>query len=110
MDVVIVLVFISLILVIFALLFFLGRLRGGDFDHAERLSLLPLAEDDGRVTASGAGARALASSPAACAAGGNNSTSRDGTAGEEDLPIESSADGSENPNQAKEEGSPHGSQ
>ncbi len=48
MDVVIVLVFISLILVAAALAFFMTRLRGGDFDHGDRLSLLPLLDDDGR--------------------------------------------------------------
>jgi len=57
-DVVILLVFISLILVLGGLLFFLTRLRAGDFDHGERLSLLPLAEetpmgeDDSPATAS----------------------------------------------------------
>ena len=45
MDVVIVLVFVSLILVVAALVFFLSRLRDGDFDHGDRLSLLPLEED-----------------------------------------------------------------
>ena len=45
MDIVIVLVFVCLILVMAALVFFVARLRGGDFDHGERLSLLPLADD-----------------------------------------------------------------
>jgi len=45
-DVVIMLVIISLALVIFALLFFASRLKGGDFDHGDRLSLLPLRDDD----------------------------------------------------------------
>ncbi len=51
MDIVIVLVFASLILVIAAVVFFVARLRGGDFDHGERLSLLPLAEDGAPVGA-----------------------------------------------------------
>ena len=48
MDVVILLVFISLVLVAAGLIFFVSRLRGGDFDHGERLALSPLANDDGR--------------------------------------------------------------
>jgi len=47
MDIVIVLVFISLMLVIAGLLFFFTRLFQGDFDHGDRLSLLPLEDDDG---------------------------------------------------------------
>ncbi len=47
MDVIIVLVFFSLSLVIAGLIFFFTRLRDGDFDHEERLSILPLADDDG---------------------------------------------------------------
>jgi hypothetical protein len=50
-DVVILLVFVSLVLVVGALIFFLTRLRDGDFDHGERLSLLPLAEDENQATA-----------------------------------------------------------
>lgn len=45
MDVVIGLVILSLALVGLALVLFLARLRAGDFDHGERLSLLPLRED-----------------------------------------------------------------
>lgn len=41
MDVIIVLVFFSLSLVIAGLIFFFTRLRDGDFDHEERLSILP---------------------------------------------------------------------
>jgi cbb3-type cytochrome oxidase maturation protein len=44
-DVVIVLVFISLVLVAAGLIFFVSRLREGDFDHGERLALSPLADD-----------------------------------------------------------------
>ena len=47
MDVVVLLVFVSLVLVAAALAFFVTRMRGGDFDHGERLSLLPLLDDDG---------------------------------------------------------------
>ncbi len=47
MDIIIVLVFISLTLVIAGLVFFFSRLVEGDFEHGERLSLLPLADDDG---------------------------------------------------------------
>ena len=46
MDVVILLVFISLALVAAGLIFFISRLREGDFDHGERLALSPLADDD----------------------------------------------------------------
>lgn len=47
MDVVIVLVFISLMLVFGALVFFASRLKDGDFDHGDRLALLPLQDDEG---------------------------------------------------------------
>jgi len=47
MDIIIALVFISLTLVIGGLVFFFSRLVEGDFEHGERLSLLPLADDDG---------------------------------------------------------------
>jgi cbb3-type cytochrome oxidase maturation protein len=46
-DVVILLVFVSLVLVAAGLVFFISRLREGDFDHGERLALSPLAKDDG---------------------------------------------------------------
>lgn len=45
MDVVILLVFISLVLVAAGLVFFFSRLREGDFDHGERLALTPLVDD-----------------------------------------------------------------
>jgi cbb3-type cytochrome oxidase maturation protein len=45
-DVVILLVFISLVLVGGGLLFFVYRLREGDFDHGDRLALAPLADDE----------------------------------------------------------------
>ena len=47
MDVVVVLVFISLVLVFGALVFFASRLKDGDFDHGDRLALLPLQDDEG---------------------------------------------------------------
>ena len=47
MIVVVLLVLISLVLVAAALVFFFTRMRGGDFDHGERLALLPLLDDDG---------------------------------------------------------------
>ncbi|MCB1182768.1 hypothetical protein KDM41_04995 [bacterium] len=47
MDVIIALVFISLTLVAAGLVFFFTRLFEGDFEHGERLSLLPLEDDDG---------------------------------------------------------------
>jgi len=45
-DVLIVLVFISLILVVGGLIFLFRTLKEGDSEHADRLSLLPLAKDD----------------------------------------------------------------
>jgi cbb3-type cytochrome oxidase maturation protein len=45
-DVVILLVFISLTLVGAGLLFFVYRLREGDFEHGDRLALTPLADDE----------------------------------------------------------------
>ena len=55
MAIVIALVFISLMLVLGALVFFLSRLRAGDFEHGERLALLPLAEDETQRPAGDAG-------------------------------------------------------
>lgn len=46
MDVVIPLVFISLALVAAGLLFFVYRLREGDFEHGDRLALTPLTDDE----------------------------------------------------------------
>ena len=51
MDVIIALIFISLTLVVAGLVFFFTRLFEGDFEHGERLSLLPLADDDGMKAA-----------------------------------------------------------
>ena len=47
MDVLIVTVFVSLILVVAGLILFVSRLHGGDFEHGDRLSLLPLSDDGG---------------------------------------------------------------
>jgi len=38
-------VFVSLLLVVGGLVLFFVRLHAGDFDHGDRLSLLPLADD-----------------------------------------------------------------
>ena len=51
MDIIIALVFISLTLVAAALVFFFSRLFEGDFEHGERLSLLPLEDDTGETQA-----------------------------------------------------------
>ena len=53
MDVLIVTIFVSLLLVVGGLLFFVSRLRQGDFEHGDRLSLLPL-EDDSESSSGGA--------------------------------------------------------
>ena len=47
MNIIIALVFISLTLVAGGLVFFFSRLLEGDFEHGDRLSLLPLDADDG---------------------------------------------------------------
>lgn len=47
MDVIIALVIVSLMLVAAGLVFFFTRLFDGDFEHGDRLSLLPLADDTG---------------------------------------------------------------
>jgi nitrogen fixation-related uncharacterized protein len=44
-DVLIVLVFVSLVLVTAAVAMFIMRVKAGDFEHSERLSLLPLDDD-----------------------------------------------------------------
>lgn len=46
MDVLIVLVFVSLVFVCGSVLLFLVALQRRDFEHAERLSLLPLMDAD----------------------------------------------------------------
>jgi len=45
MDVLLITVFVSLLLVVGGLVLFFVRQRAGDFDHGDRLSLLPLADD-----------------------------------------------------------------
>jgi hypothetical protein len=47
MDVLILLLFVSLVLVLGALLLFAKAITGGDFEHGDRLALLPL-EGEGR--------------------------------------------------------------
>jgi len=49
MEVIVILVFVSLVLVTAAVVMFIMRVRGGDFDHGERLSLLPLDDDEQRA-------------------------------------------------------------
>lgn len=49
MEVLILLIFVSLVLVTGAIGFFAWGLREGVYDHADRLSLLPLEEDTGTV-------------------------------------------------------------
>jgi nitrogen fixation-related uncharacterized protein len=51
MDILIVLVFVSVVFVCAALLLFFVSLHQRDFEHAERLSLLPLLEPDSAVGA-----------------------------------------------------------
>lgn len=46
MDALIVTLFVSLVLVVAGLVLFVLRMRAGDFDHGERLSLLPLQDDE----------------------------------------------------------------
>jgi len=46
MVVLILTVLVTLVLVTAGVLLFVHRLRAGDFDHGERLSLLPLEEDE----------------------------------------------------------------
>lgn len=48
MDVLILLLFVSLVLVLGALLLFAKAITGGDFEHGDRLALLPL-ESEGRI-------------------------------------------------------------
>jgi hypothetical protein len=46
MEVIVLLVFISLVLVIGALLLLYASVRQGDLEHGDRLTLLPLEHDD----------------------------------------------------------------
>lgn len=46
MDILIITLFVSLVLVLAGLVLFVLRMRAGDFDHGDRLSLLPLQEDE----------------------------------------------------------------
>jgi cbb3-type cytochrome oxidase maturation protein len=47
MDVLILLVFVSIVLVVAALVLFFVALHQRDFEHSERLSLMPLGEPSG---------------------------------------------------------------
>jgi nitrogen fixation-related uncharacterized protein len=49
-DVVIVLVFVSLVLVTAAVVMFIMRVAAGDFEHGDRLSLLPLDDEESPAT------------------------------------------------------------
>ncbi len=46
MDVIVLLIFVSAVLVAGGLVLFLKGIASGDFEHGDRLSLLPLEEDD----------------------------------------------------------------
>lgn len=46
MDVLTATIFVSLILVAGGLVLFVWRLKSGDFEHGDRLSLLPLDDDE----------------------------------------------------------------
>lgn len=47
MDVLMVTAFVSLLLVAAGIVLFVSRVKAGDFEHGDRLSLLPLADDVG---------------------------------------------------------------
>ncbi len=47
MDVLMVTAFVSLLLVVGGVVLYITRLRDGDFEHGDRLSLLPLGDDEG---------------------------------------------------------------
>jgi hypothetical protein len=53
MEVIVVLVFISLGLVGAALILLFSRVHGGDFEHGDRLSLLPLEADESTLPPGG---------------------------------------------------------
>ncbi|HPF35991.1 MAG TPA: cytochrome oxidase [Candidatus Krumholzibacteria bacterium] len=46
MDVLMVTAFVSLLLVVAGIVLFVSRVKAGDFEHGDRLSLLPLADDE----------------------------------------------------------------
>lgn len=50
MEVLILQVFVSLMLVVGSVLLFAKSVRGGDYEHADRLALLPIAHDDALTT------------------------------------------------------------
>lgn len=47
MNVLVITVFVSLILAVAGVVLFVSRVREGDFEHGDRLSLLPLGDDTG---------------------------------------------------------------
>ena len=47
MNVLVITVFVSLMLAVAGVLLFVFRVRDGDFEHGDRLSLLPLGDDTG---------------------------------------------------------------
>jgi len=47
-DVLTATIFVSLLLVVGGLVLFVSRLKSGDFEHGDRLTLLPLEDDDGQ--------------------------------------------------------------
>ncbi len=51
MEILMVTAFVSLVLVVAGIVLFVSRTRAGDFEHGDRLSLLPLADDDGTGSA-----------------------------------------------------------
>lgn len=55
MDVLILLLFVSAVLVLGALLLFAKAISGGDFEHGDRLALLPLEQERGGVSSRGGG-------------------------------------------------------
>lgn len=55
MDVLILLLFVSAVLVLGALLLFAKAISGGDFEHGDRLALLPLEQERGGVSNRGGG-------------------------------------------------------
>lgn len=57
MEVLILQVFVSLMLVVGALLLFVRSVRARDFEHSDRLSLLPLDDDDHEKESHGRGSR-----------------------------------------------------
>jgi cbb3-type cytochrome oxidase maturation protein len=62
MDILIVTLFVSLLLGVGGLVLFILRLGAGDFEHADRLSLLPLEQDEPEDSSDELPTRALSDS------------------------------------------------